>query len=480
MIFCSYEFLFLFLPLVLAGYYTVFARRGRTVFLTLASYVFYGWWDYRFCGLLLFSTLLDYYCGRRLAAARERAVARRWLVLSMTSNLLLLGFFKYFDLGAATVNRLAGLLGAEDPLVPLLHLVLPVGISFYTFQTMSYCIDLYRGQARPARDLWSFACYVALFPQLVAGPIVRYHELADQLNERTHSLSRGARGAALFVVGLAKKVLLADAVAPLTHLAFGETAPGLVNAWVGVLAYTMQIYYDFSGYSDMAVGLGLMFGFTFPINFNSPYQAVSLTDFWRRWHISLSSWLRDYLYIALGGNRISRARTYVNLFLVMLLGGLWHGANWTFVVWGAYHGILLAVERLAGIRATDRRPWGYRLTTFVLVAFGWVVFRATSMEQSAQVWLGLLGAHGWGSLAGYDLGIPLPWSLGILAAVCALSWWSPNTWVLLRPCEDGPARPFGTTAASAVLPALALTLVFLLSVAVMLINTSSPFLYFQF
>ena len=480
MIFCSYEFLFLFLPVVLLGYYTLFARWGRTAFLTVASYFFYGWWDYRFCGLLLFSTFFDYYCGNRLVLARGRKAARLWLVFSMTSNLLLLGFFKYFDLGAATVNAFAGSLGADDPLVPLLHMVLPVGISFYTFQTMSYCIDLYRGEAKPARDLWTFACYVALFPQLVAGPIVRYHELADQLDRRTHSLSRMARGSVIFIVGLAKKVLLADAAAPLTRLAFGEHAPGLLDGWVGVLAYTMQIYYDFSAYSDMAVGLGLMFGFTFPINFNSPYQAVSITDFWRRWHISLSSWLRDYLYVALGGNRISPVRTYINLFLVMLLGGLWHGANWTFVVWGAYHGILLAVERLMGLRAKDQRSAVFRLTTFILVMMGWVVFRATTMEEAGRVWAGLVGMNGLGGLGRYTSEFPLSASLSLLAFSTLVAWFAPNAWNVLKPCEEGHTRPFGSNWSSALAVSLAVAVLFLICVGVLLVNTSSPFLYFQF
>ena len=480
MIFCSYEFLFLFLPLVLLGYYTLFARWGRTAFLTVTSYVFYGWWDYRFCGLLLASTLIDYYCGQQLWRAGERRVARRWLMASMTSNLLMLGFFKYFDLGAATINALVSALGSQHPAVPLLHMVLPVGISFYTFQTMSYCIDLYRGEARPARDLWTFACYVALFPQLVAGPIVRYHELAEQLNARTHSLSRMARGSVIFVIGLAKKVLLADAAAPLVRLAFGERSPGLLDGWVGVLAYTIQIYYDFSGYSDMAVGLGLMFGFTFPINFNSPYQAVSITDFWRRWHISLSSWLRDYLYIALGGNRISPLRTYINLFLVMLLGGLWHGANWTFVVWGAYHGVLLAVERLVGVRAKDERGALYRMSTFLLVTMGWVVFRATSMSEACRVWSGLLGLNGLGGLNSYSCNFPLSGGLLLLACASLAAWFLPNSWNVLKPCEDGHERPFGSSLISAAMASFVVIALFLVCVGVLLVNTSSPFLYFQF
>jgi len=479
MIFSSYEFLFLFLPVVLLGYYVVFARRGRTVFLTVMSYAFYGWWDYRFCGLLLISSVIDYAVGRRIVSASNKPLAKRWLILSMTSNLAMLGFFKYFDLGAETVNWLASQLGADDPLVPMLHLVLPVGISFYTFQTMSYSIDLYHGRAKVAQDWWSFACYVALFPQLVAGPIVRYHELAEQMVYRTHTLDKMSRGAALFIIGLAKKILLADGVAPLTSLAFGNTSPGFVDAWTGVLAYTMQIYFDFSGYSDMAVGLGLMFGFRFPVNFNSPYKAESITDFWRRWHISLSSWLRDYLYIPLGGSRIGASRTYVNLFLVMLLGGLWHGASWTFMIWGGYHGILLAWERMRRDHITVVGSWS-RIRTFLLVCFGWVVFRAASVEQAADIWAGLFGLGGWGSLNHWSGSLPLSVVLSLLVVITGISWWAPNSWVLIRPIEEEAPPLFGSTITTALFRILILAGIFLLTVAVMLINTSSPFLYFQF
>ncbi|MCO6400924.1 MAG: MBOAT family protein [Verrucomicrobia bacterium] len=479
MIFCSYEFLFLFLPLVLLGYYFVFARVGRTAFLTLMSYLFYGWWDYRFCGLLLLSTVLDHWVGRFIVGAKTRAGARRWLIVSVVANLSVLGFFKYFDLGASTANYLASLLGADAPLVPLLHLVLPVGISFYTFQTMSYAIDLYQGRAKLARDWWSFACYVALFPQLVAGPIVRYHELAEQLVERRHSLAKFTNGTALFILGLAKKVLLADGVAPLVPLAFDVHQPGLLDGWVGTLAYAMQIYFDFSGYSDMAVGLGLMFGFRFPINFDSPYKSVSITDFWRRWHISLSSWLRDYLYIPLGGNRIGSRRTYVNLFLVMLLGGLWHGANWTFVAWGAFHGLLLAWERLRRNRSAApsafSRPW-----TFILVCFAWVLFRAPTLPAALNVWKALIGLEGLGNLAAYGGALQLNVALAILVAVCFLSWFAPNSWSLLRPDNDDPPSPFGVAWSSVLLRTAMYAALALLCIGAILINTSSPFLYFQF
>lgn len=484
MIFSSYEFLFLFLPLVLAGYYLL-PRRGRTLFLTLASYLFYGWWDYRFCGLMLLSTLIDYAAGRGIGHATTDRVKKRWVALSVVSNLSLLGFFKYYDMFAATLNYglasfFPSTINHQPSLIPLLHLVLPVGISFYTFQSMSYSIDLYRGRARRARSFLDFACYVSLFPQLVAGPIVRYHELAEQLAARTHTAEKAARGAALFVLGFAKKVLVADAVAPLTVLAFGESEPGLASAWIGTLAYAVQIYFDFSGYSDMAVGLGFLFGFRFPINFNSPYKAVSITDFWRRWHISLSNWLRDYLYIPLGGNRAGPRRTYLNLAVVMLLGGLWHGANWTFVVWGGMHGVLLAWERFRRAAQPRHVSWG-RIRTFLMVCLAWVPFRAASMEQAWDVWAGLIGLHGFGWPPAWSGDLPLPTSTGLLVLALILAWFTPNTWAILcmeRPDRSG--RVFGASWSGALVRAAMVAGLFLLGLGVLLVNSSSPFLYFQF
>ncbi|HMP71850.1 MAG TPA: MBOAT family protein [Kiritimatiellia bacterium] len=474
------------MPLVLAGYYLL-PRGGRTLFLVLASYLFYGWWDYRFCGLMLLSTVIDYAAGRGIVRSVSLVGKKRWVALSVVSNLSLLGFFKYFDMFATTFNYGLAALFPESRIpnpaspIPLLHLVLPVGISFYTFQSMSYSIDLYRGRAKQTRSFLDFACYVSLFPQLVAGPIVRYHELAEQLVERSHSASKAARGAALFILGFAKKVLVADAVAPLVSLAYDGGSPGWLEAWAGTLAYAMQIYFDFSGYSDMAVGLGLMLGFRFPINFNSPYKAVSITDFWRRWHISLSSWLRDYLYIPLGGNRVGRFRTYVNLGLVMVLGGLWHGADWTFVVWGAIHGLALAWERWRG---TDRPPhvlWG-RVRTFLLVCFAWVPFRAATMEETLAIWRAMLGFSGAGWPMGWGDGLPLGFLLSLLGAACVLAFVAPNTWTILRvdECEDCSGSVFGATWLGAVGRALILLALFGFGLAVLLVNQSSPFLYFQF
>lgn len=466
MLFNSYEFLFFLLPIVLAGYYLVLPRSWRHGWLALCSFVFYGWWDYRFCGLLLLTTSIDYLAGGRIAAAADRATRKRWLLFSICTDLSILGFFKYYDLGAATANAIAQGLGAGSGLVPLLHLVLPVGISFYTFQSMSYSIDIYRGHARPARSFLDYACYVSLFPQLVAGPIVRYHEIDNQLRVRTHTWAKAGAGVMLFVLGLAKKVLLADAVAPLADWGFAQSSIGFAGAWSSLVAYTLQIYFDFSGYSDMAVGLGLMLGFQFPQNFNSPYKSASISEFWTRWHISLSSWLRDYLYIPLGGNRQGPVRTYVNLFLTMLLGGLWHGASWTFVLWGAYHGALLALERLNG-----KRGFAWHLprplqvaTTFVLVMGGWILFRAPTLAGCGRILAGLSGANGWGQAYPLADGGVLNWVIWVFALLLVFA--SRNTWEI-------HGKPTWRLA-------LGLAALFLICVAVFLVNTSSPFLYFQF
>jgi alginate O-acetyltransferase complex protein AlgI len=473
MLFNSCEFIFLFLPIVLFVYYALLRKRGRMVFLTLMSYVFYGWWDYRFCALMLVSTLIDYAAGIGISVSKTQRGRKGWMIMSIVSNLSLLGFFKYFDLGAGTINYLAQVFGHDGNLVRLLHVTLPVGISFYTFQSMSYSIDLYLGTAKRAKGFWDFACYVALYPQLVAGPIVRYHELADQLVERTHTLRKMAVGITFFILGLAKKVLLADGVAPLVTNAFGASDPGLLTAWGGVLAYAMQIYFDFSGYSDMAVGLGLMLGFEFPQNFNSPYKAVSITDFWRRWHISLSTWLRDYLYIPLGGNKLGTRRTYINLFLTMLLGGLWHGANWTFLIWGGYHGTLLAIERAAGKRGLMwwAPLWVQRLATLVLVCIGWVLFRCWSLDQAGSMFAGMLGFHGIES-GGLPFADTTRLARVMLPVTMMLAWGFRNTWEMRPDFDRGSRLSTGL--------ALALGLLFALCVRVIVVNSSSPFLYFQF
>ncbi len=467
MLFNSYEFLFLLLPLTLLGYYVVLPVRWRLGFLTAVSYVFYGWWDFKLCSLMLLTTIIDYVAALGIARARTPAGKRGWLLVSVVSGLTLLGFFKYYDFFARSANGLGSWFYGEPlALIPELHLILPIGISFYTFHSMSYAIDVYRGMVQPARRFVDFACFVSLFSQLVAGPIIRYRDMAEQLVARTHSFEKAARGVTFFVIGFAKKTILADGVAPLAQHVFGGTGTGFFESWAGLLAYAMQIYFDFSGYSDMAVGLGSLFGFQIPQNFNSPYKAVSITDFWRRWHMSLSTWLRDYLYISLGGNQRGAVRTYVNLFLTMLLGGLWHGANWTFVVWGALHGALLVAERAMPSRNfLARAPVPLqRAFTFLLVLAGWVFFRADTLADAGGLWAGLLGMNGfdWAWYQGLQLQLPII----VLGACFLITWLAPNTWEI--------------TWRHSWVQALWLAALFMVCVMIMLVNSSSPFLYFQF
>jgi alginate O-acetyltransferase complex protein AlgI len=480
-IFVSQIFLFWFLPAVL-GVYFLLPKRARSLWLTLASYVFYGWWRPDFVGLMLFSTLVDFVAGARIGAANDAIAAsaepaartaaerarKRWLLLSITVNLGLLGYFKYFNFGVDSLNALLAPLGVA-PLAAA-KIILPVGISFYTFQTMSYSIDIYRGHARPLKSWIDFACFVSLFPQLVAGPIVRYQELADQLLERTHTKDKFARGAFLFQVGFLKKLLVADSVALVADKVFALAEPSAAEAWLGALAYTFQIYFDFSGYSDMAIGLGLLFGFEFPVNFDSPYKSRSITEFWRRWHITLSTWLRDYLYIPLGGNRRGPARTYVNLAATMLLGGLWHGAAWTFVAWGAYQGAWLAFERWMGKRSLYGflPAFGQQLVTLAIVAVGWVFFRATSMEGALRMLQAMAGLGADRELA---LGFRLD-NLQTLALVGAplVALLLPNSQQL---AEHGAG--LGTVAARVVTACA-----FPLAVCHLFFVSYSPFLYFQF
>ena len=385
MVFNSSVFLFAFLPVVFTAFWLAKTRQQRYVILAVSGYVFYGYWNWRFCALLFFSSVVSFVSGLMIGRAESRAVRRAWMIGSVAVDLSLLGFFKYYNFVAANLSRLA-----PDFAPPLLEIVLPIGISFYTFHTISYIVDVAAGRVRPTHDFFEYLAYVSLFSQLVAGPIIRFREIEEDL-ERIDGPPREdhmARGIGFFVAGLVKKAIIADSIAswidPMLAVPQSLSAAG---AWLAALGYAFQLYYDFSGYSDMAVGLGLMFGLRIPQNFDSPYRATGIADFWRRWHISLSRWLRDYLYIPLGGNRKGEARTYVNLIVTMLLGGLWHGANWTFVVWGAYHGTLLALGRVAGPAFAAVPEVLKRAGTFLLVLFGWVIFRSTDFAM-AGLWLG--------------------------------------------------------------------------------------------
>ena len=331
MVFTTQIFVFYFLPLFLLIYYRL-PYSQRNLWITLASYVFYGWWEPWFAGIMLFTTVMDFLWGKVITRPGASRRQRKFAVgACVVTNLGLLGFFKYYMFAAETVNQVLAAVGVQP--FRVLQVVLPIGISFYTFHSLTYILDLYRGHATAAKSFSVFSAFVALFPDLVAGPIIRYKTLAEQLHEREHTVTRFAAGVAVFLVGFAKKILLANPCGEVADAVFSAAHPGAREAWVGAMAYACQIYYDFCGYSDMAVGLGRMLGFEILRNFDAPYRSGSITEFWRRWHISLSSVLRDYLYISLGGNRKGRGRTYINLAVVMVLGGLWHGAKWNFVLW---------------------------------------------------------------------------------------------------------------------------------------------------
>lgn len=456
MVFASPTFLFLFLPIFLAGYYLT-PTRGRSAWILAGSWIFYGWWRLDFLGLLIAASLGAGVVGRRIARARSARSRRGWTTFGVTAALGILGYFKYFNFGVDTLSRLLVATGGRGvPPGSLWTVVLPVGISFFIFQIISYLVDVSRGTAPEARSVIDVAAYVSLFPQLVAGPIVRYGEIAGQLRVRQHSWEGFSAGARRFALGMVRKVLIADAVAPLANASFGVADPSAATAWLGLAAYTLQIYFDFSAYSDMAIGLGAMIGFRFPENFRQPYHSRSITEFWRRWHITLSSWLRDYLYIPLGGNRRGHRRTLVNLMTVMVLGGLWHGAAWTFVAWGALHGCLLVGERLAGARWPRGRAY-----TIAAVMFGWVFFRAESFDAAGRFLAGLVGVHG------LDVTPEVLWQVQP-GAVVALVVGFVFAVVEPRLFRDGEARP------------VLLAVVFVLAVARLLAASYSPFLYFQF
>jgi alginate O-acetyltransferase complex protein AlgI len=419
MVFNSSVFLFAFLPVVFTLFWLSRSKRQRYAVLAVSGYVFYGYWDWRFCTLLFFSSLVSFTAGIMIGRAGSRRAARAWMVASVAVDLCVLGFFKYYNFLAANLARVA-----PEAALPVLHVVLPIGISFYTFHTISYIVDVAAGRVQPTHDLLEYLAYVSLFSQLVAGPIVRFREIEDDL-ERIDGPPRGddmARGLGVFVVGLAKKAIVADCIAGwIDPMLAVPDSLSLAGAWLAALGYALQLYYDFSGYSDMAVGLGLLFGLHIPQNFNAPYRAVGIADFWRRWHMSLSRWLRDYLYIPLGGNRKGEARTYLNLLVTMLLGGLWHGANWTFVVWGAYQGILLALGKLLGPVLAPLPEALRRAGTFVLVVLGFVVFRSTDLAMAGS-WLAKMAGIGTGAGA-----VPAALVAWVVAGLLLVNL-APETW----------------------------------------------------
>ena len=462
MLFNSFAFLLAFLPITYVIFWTLPSAKSRYVWLTITGYVFYGYWDPRFCLLMAFSTAVSYTAGLGFLRWSDPRRRRLLLIIPITADLAILGFFKYANFLMDSFGKVLNWAGAGVS-IPHWNIVLPIGISFYTFHTITYIVDSYRGSIKPTRNIFEFSAYVSLFSQLVAGPIVRFRQIEEDFErlgqaDRTRWLGLGV---SFFVLGLLEKVVVADTLAffvdrELAHYQLLSTS----GAWLSMLGYSFQLYFDFAGYSDMAIGLGYMFGIRIPINFNSPYKALDPSDFWRRWHISLSSCLRDYLYIPLGGNRHGEWKAYRNLILTMLIGGLWHGANWTFVVWGAYHGLLLAVHRRFAVQWDSLPRVLKQPLMFLLVLVGWVFFRSADFTMAVSI------LH---TMFTPTLGGIVAQPQFVVVALSIAAWWSmigPNVF------EMRPAFTFRQRAIA--------TVAFAVSLALIMGTRNSPFLYFQF
>lgn len=466
MSFASISFLFFFLPIVLSLYVAV-PKRYCNAYLVLASLVFYYWGGGSFVLILIVSAAVNYtlalaipYCKKRFSLA----VARTLLVVGVAANLAPLLYYKY---GFFIMKNLHLSAALRPDQVAHIKLLLPLGISFFTFHALSYLVDVYRGDTEPQRRPVNLLLYLFFFPQLIAGPIIRYKNIQGQIRERLVTLSNFSDGVMRFSVGLGKKVLIANTLAPVADAAFNTHGDGLgsVAALIGIVAYALQLYFDFSGYTDMAIGMAKMFGFTFPENFNYPYAARSIQDFWRRWHISLSAWFRDYLYIPLGGSREGDTRTYANLLIVFLLVGLWHGAGWTFIVWGAWHGMWLIVERVGSKTSIKVPRTMQHAYTLVVVLVGWIFFRAESLPDALSYLRALFGLH-----AG-TVSLPLD-TVALLALCSALLASVP--WRTLTTHFQKHSKP------AEFLKVLAITILILLSATLLADGSYNPFIYYHF
>ena len=463
MLFSSIPFLFYFLPCVFVLYFLVPMRWKNTVLL-LASLFFYAWGEPKFVVFMLASIVQGYVLARLVEKYRaDRGRAKLILTLSLVFSLGLLGYCKYADFFLSGFNALTGLH------IPLLRVALPIGISFYTFQILSYVVDVYHGDVKAQRNFIDLAAYVAMFPQLIAGPIVRYSDIASQLEHRTHSLADVAAGARRFVLGLGKKVLLANVFYELITTFKASADRSVLFYWLYAAACVLNIYFDFSGYSDMAIGLGRIFGFRYLENFDYPYISASITEFWRRWHMSLGSWFRDYVYIPLGGNRVSKAMWLRNILIVWLLTGLWHGASWNFVFWGLYFGVLLIIEKFFLGKFLEKLPgWVQRIYAFLLVVFGWVFFELETPASIGTYFRWLFGAGGlWDEHSGYLL-----LTFGLLLVLCFLA---SNDW-LSRLCKKAEEKWSGFS----YLRLVWMVVLLIASMAFLVNATYNPFLYYRF
>ena len=476
MVFASPLFLLLFLPATLAAYFALPAR-FRNAVLLVASVAFYAWGEARYVPLVLGSVAFNWWMGMRIAGAAEHTQRRRRLALAVAGNLAALGVFKYANFAVANIDAIAPVLGASP--IALAAIPLPLGISFFTFHAISYVVDVYKRTAAAQRSVPAFALYILLFPQLIAGPIIRYRDIAAQLVARDPNVSEFAYGVRRFVLGLGKKLLIANTLGQAADAVFAVPGSelGAALAWLGLVCYTLQIYFDFSGYSDMAIGLMRMFGFRILENFNYPYVARSVREFWRRWHISLSNWFRDYLYVPLGGNRRGTRRAYANLIVVFLLCGLWHGASWPFVLWGAWHGVFLILERAGLERSLSRHPALAHAYTLAAVMGAWVLFRCDTLAHALDYYRALLG------LSAADPSLhPVAQHLnGILAVTLAVAvLFAAPLAPRLRAWRDRFARRPRAEWIAASADGAWMALVFVASASMLAAGTYNPFIYFRF
>lgn len=475
MVFSSIVFLFLFLPLTLALYY-VLRPAYRNWILLFSSLLFYFWGEGKYLSVMIFYMLFNYAAGFAIEKLRDKEKIR-WsktiFILSIAVNTGLLLFFKYITFILTNLNNLAEVFHRHVP-VPEVHL--PIGISFFAFQALSYIIDVYRRDVKAQQNVVNFSMYKSLFPQLIAGPIVRYKDVSSQITGRVHSTEKFAAGLKRFIIGLGKKVLIANNVASFADSMFQNSGNDLstVYAWLGILCYALQIYFDFSGYSDMAIGLGKMFGFDFLENFNYPYISRSIKEFWRRWHISLSSWFRDYVYISLGGNRAGKYRTWFNLLVVFFLCGLWHGASWTFVAWGLWHGLFLVLERTPWGKIVDRMPSPIMLLYTVLVILtGWVLFRSDNMHQAVQIFQAMFFLGSGGLTQPMNLTVTV--ILALIAGIIGSTPWPSRLINRLK-----SSNHTAITVSIHIGEALWLLGLFVTCAIVLSTATYNPFIYFRF
>lgn len=469
MLFYSPIFLFYFLPISLL---LVLATRGRwrDLMLLACSAGFYFWAEPRFFFIAVLSAVADFILCRWIFQYRGTPRAQLFMLLGVVLNVLLLVYFKYLDFFIDTVNTMFASMGVSPQ--PLIGIALPIGVSFIVFEKITYLVDVYRGHGKPAKSLEKYLLYVLLFPKLLAGPIVKYHDIAAQLSNHRLSFRGWMEGFERFLLGLVKKVLLADTMGEIADTVFKWSPEqlGFGSAWLGVVCFTLQIYFDFSGYSDMAIGLARMFGFRLLENFNMPYVATSFTDFWRRWHISLSSWIREYLYFSLGGNRKGVSRMYFNLWLCFLISGLWHGANWTFVLWGAYHGGFLIIDKLFWLKLSQRLPHGINiLITLFFVMIGWMLFRSTSLAQCLSFLAAMFSPGKQGEVLYVTTNVWVAMGIGAVMSLMPM----------LR-FYDAMMKIWRTLRISRPLEIVLLSSVALLAIAKSVTITFNPFLYFRF